>query len=48
MMNPDGEVLGGFSVAGPTHRIEGNRLEEELPDMLLSLANELELNITYS
>lgn len=48
MVDPNGEVLGGFSVAGPTYRLKGNRLQEKLPNILLSLTNELELNITYS
>lgn len=44
---PNGEVLGGCAVAGPVHRIR-NRSEDELPQILHSVANELELNITYS
>jgi len=44
---PDGDVLGAFSVSGPTHRIKGELLEETIPDLLLGAANEVELNITY-
>ncbi|WP_222914916.1 IclR family transcriptional regulator [Natrinema sp. SYSU A 869] len=44
----DGSVLGALAVAGPSHRLNGERLEEEVPNMLLAAANELELNITYS
>lgn len=44
----DESVLGALAVAGPSHRLEGERLEEEVPDMLLAAANELELNVTYS
>nr|WP_241471301.1 IclR family transcriptional regulator [Natrinema salifodinae] len=44
----DGAVLGALAVAGPSNRLTGERLEDELPDRLLAAANELELNITYS
>lgn len=44
----DGSVLGALAVAGPSHRLNGQRLEDEIPDMLLAAANELELNITFS
>lgn len=43
----DGSVLGALTVAGPSHRLNGDRLEDELPDRLLAAANELELNVTY-
>lgn len=45
---PDGRVIGAFSVSGPTHRMKGDWFEEEIPDLLLGTANELELNIAYS
>lgn len=45
---PDGDVIGGLSVTGPSHRLNGERLEEELPKLLLGAANELELNIAHS
>lgn len=41
----EGEVIGALSVSGPTHRLKGERFQEELPDLLLGTANELELNI---
>lgn len=44
---PSGSVLGGCAVAGPVHRIE-SRAHDELPDLLHSVANELELNIAHS
>ncbi|SEP88953.1 IclR family transcriptional regulator [Natrinema salaciae] len=44
----DGSVLGALTVAGPSHRLNDERLEDELPDRLLAAANELELNVTYS
>ncbi|XVH31602.1 IclR family transcriptional regulator [Haloferacaceae archaeon DSL9] len=45
--DPDDEVIGGLSVSGPTHRMEGDRFETELPSLILGSANELELNIAY-
>ena len=45
---PDGRVLGAISVSGPTHRMQGERLEHEILDRLLGIGNELELNIAYS
>jgi DNA-binding IclR family transcriptional regulator len=43
-----GEILGALSVSGPSHRLKSDWFEEELPDLLLGAANELELNIAYS
>jgi DNA-binding IclR family transcriptional regulator len=45
---PGDTVLGACSVAGPRHRMGDERLNEEIVDMLLSVVNELELNITHS
>jgi len=45
---PDGDVIGGISLTGPSHRLNGERLESDLPDLLLGAANELELNIAHS
>ena len=44
----EGEVLGALAVAGPSHRLNGEHLEADVPERLLAAANELELNITYS
>lgn len=44
----DGKVIGALSISGPTHWMTGKWTREELPDLLLGMANELELNITYS
>jgi DNA-binding IclR family transcriptional regulator len=43
-----GDILGALSVSGPTHRMNGEWFEEELPNLLLGTANELELNIAHS
>jgi DNA-binding IclR family transcriptional regulator len=45
---PGGDVLGAVAVAGPTHRITGDRFETEIPDLVRSVVNELELNLAYS
>ncbi|WP_255197799.1 IclR family transcriptional regulator [Halorarius litoreus] len=48
VLGPDGSVVGALSVSGPTHRMKGEWLEEEIPDLLLGSANELELNLEYA
>jgi len=47
VIRPDGEVLGGLSVAGPQHRMTEDRFRETIPQQLMSIINEFELNITY-
>ena len=47
MFAPDDVVLGACVVSGPSHRLQGERLEEDLPNVLLSVVNELELNLAY-
>jgi DNA-binding IclR family transcriptional regulator len=44
----DDVVIGAVSIAGPSHRLTGSRLTEELPVELNETVNELELNIRYS
>lgn len=48
IMGSEGEVIGALSVSGPTHRLKNEWFQEELPDLLLGTANELELNIAHS
>lgn len=45
--DPNGEVLGALSVSGPVHRLNSESREREVSDLLLGVANELELNIEY-
>lgn len=45
--DPDGEVLGAMSVSGPSHRFKGEYFETDIPDFMLGLANEIELNLAY-
>jgi DNA-binding IclR family transcriptional regulator len=48
MQTPRGDVMGACAVAGPAHRMEGSRLREEIPDLIRSVVNEMELNIAHS
>lgn len=48
ILGPEGEVLGGLSITGPTSRFTGETFRDEIPDLLRGVANELELNIAYS
>lgn len=45
---PDGRLLGVLSVSGPTHRMKGDRIENEIPDLLLGSSNEIEINVTHA
>lgn len=45
---PDDEVLGAVTVAGPAHRLEDDKVEAELLDLLLKKVNEFELNFSYA
>lgn len=46
--SPDGPVWGAVGVAGPTNRLRGERFEETVPELVLSAANVIEINLTYS
>lgn len=43
-----GSVIGAFSVSGPAHRFRDEYFHEELPDLLMGAANEVELKLKYS
>lgn len=43
----DGGVYGAISIAGPAHRLTGDRLNEEMAQLVLGAANELEINLRY-
>lgn len=45
---PNGQICGSLGVAGPTNRMKGKRFREEVPEILLGIINEIELNIEYS
>jgi len=44
---PNDDVLGALTVAGPKHRLKGEWFEADIPDLLLGMANELELKVAY-
>lgn len=44
----DEDVIGGISLSGPSNRLKGERLHDELADLLRGKVNELELSIKYS
>jgi len=44
ILDESNDILGGLSIAGPTHRLAGDRLETELPKKLLQSVNVIELN----
>lgn len=48
VLGPNEEVVGALSVSAPTHRMQEERLMSDLPELLLGVSNELELNITFS
>lgn len=48
ILRPDGQVLGAIGISGPSHRLKGELYRQELPDKLLGVANEIELNLKYS
>ena len=48
IVNNNDTVEGAISVSGPTSRLQEARFREELPEKLKSIANVIELNITYA
>lgn len=44
---PDDEIQGAFNVAGPSHRLKGDLLEETIPELLLGTITEFQLDIKY-
>lgn len=45
---PDETILGACSISGPIHRLTGETFEEDIPNLLLSTVNEMELNMAYN
>jgi IclR family acetate operon transcriptional repressor len=43
----EGEVLGAITVGGPANKMKGTRFTEEIPDLLLGVINEIELQLTF-
>lgn len=48
ILNAEGEVLGGLSVSGPIQKLDGELIEEVLPEQVLSSVNIIELNYEAS
>ncbi|ELY61985.1 IclR family transcriptional regulator [Natronococcus jeotgali] len=44
----EGEVFGAISIGGPEHRLHGEWFEEELPNQVRSVTNEIRLDRLYS
>lgn len=44
----DGSVLGAIVVSGSTNRVQGDYFREELPELVVNRAREIEINATYS
>lgn len=45
---PEDRVIGAFSVASPANRLTDNQFEDDIPNTLLGVANEFELELTMS
>lgn len=48
MFSPEETILGACAVSGPSHRMRGEPMSEELPSIILSIVNEIELNIAHA
>lgn len=48
VLGHDDMPIGALSVSGPSHRIKGDLFEQQLPDLLIGTAKELEMNIAFS
>ncbi len=44
----DDEVIGAISISGPKGRIRGSRFNKTIPEKVVSVANIIEINLSYS
>lgn len=44
----EGTVIGGLGIAGPPHRMRGERFEQRLPELLMGEVRAFELDMSYS
>ncbi len=44
---PDEKAIGAISISGPIHRMKGTTFNTHLPDLLLGVSNEIELNFRF-
>jgi DNA-binding IclR family transcriptional regulator len=42
---PDGDILGAISLSGPKSRMQGERFEQKLPELVMDTADIIEVNI---
>lgn len=48
ILGKNGEILGAVSVSGPMSRMNNHRYRDEIPQSVMSAANVIEVNMTYS
>jgi DNA-binding IclR family transcriptional regulator len=48
ILDSDGAVLGAISVSQPTNRMDDDRFLDDIPDVVRSAANVIELNVNHS
>lgn len=48
ILDPQDQIIGSISIAGPTHRMRGSQFYEEFPETILGAANVIELNIQHA
>lgn len=48
IMYPDSRLLGALTVSGPEHRIKSSGSDNELKELMLGVANEIELKISQN
>lgn len=48
VLKPNGQPLGAIGISGPLNRFKGEFYNQELPDKLLGVVNEIELNMKYA
>lgn len=46
--DPDNNVIGSLVVAGPIHRMRGERFESNLPELVTGAVKEFELTVSYA
>lgn len=48
VMNANNRIAGSLSVYGPAHRMRDDLFREEIPDLLLESANDIQLNVAFT
>lgn len=48
VLDEKNDIITALSVSGPKNRLKGDWFTEEIPDILLGIANEVELNLKFS